>query len=429
METDSSMGDGTQMSLRILTAPCTVQKQVSVLILTPQWKFDSYGKINITRSLIQNLRAVDPEGTFVKITCAVLEEEEEVHKEKITEAVDLKVQFKGFIHPMSTRSRGKEKKPNLKWLNEDVVKYYDHVIFEMKYDFIIGHAPYFVDGCLNLRKSCKDRYRGHTPKVILIAHELPLHDREIDKPLLREWLCEADVVYSMEKATGDEIEDQMRDIEERQVPEHRTYIPGYPIELFKIRQETEIMMITPMKKKEMKGFNFSLAVNAVSIACMKSKRTTLTMLIENMSDKEEWEEEYDRVLRVENKRLNFKCEPIGGELESKIKKSDLFLFPLEASSSLFSEEAMSVIASGVPVLVSSNSGVGSFLLGKNKNDSVVQQMDEKLWTDRILEKINDRGTSQGNANDLRENLLLDTTVESYHQDFAQMICGTFSFLN
>ena len=167
----SSMGDGPRVSLQIPNAPCTPQKQVSVLIITPQWKcFDLYGKSNITRSLIQFLRTIDPEGIFVKITCTVLEEEG--HVERIEEVEDLKVQLKGYIRPRFTRSRGTKEKADLQWLNENVAKYYNHVVLETKYDFIIGHAPYFVDGCFNLRSSC----RGHTPKVILFVHELPQHE-------------------------------------------------------------------------------------------------------------------------------------------------------------------------------------------------------------------------------------------------------------
>ena len=234
----------------------------------------------------------------------------------------------------------------------------------------------------------------------------------------------------MENSTRDEIERQIKEIEEGQVPQHKSFMPRYPIELFKIkRRETEIMMITPMKKDEMKGFDFILAVNAVSGACAGCMPITLTMLTANMSDKEEWEKEYRNVLKVENEHLTFKCKPIEDEdkLKRQLKKSDLFLFPLQESSSLFGEEALSAIASGVPVLVSSHSGVGSYLLEMDEKDSVVQQMDEKLWTKRILQKINDRGTSQGKVKDLRERLLLDTTMASIHQNFVKMICGMFLF--
>ena len=76
MDTDSSLELGSsRISFRIRVTPDPSKKQVSVLILTPQWRFDDYGMATITRSLVQNLRMIDPEGTFIKITCAVLEED------------------------------------------------------------------------------------------------------------------------------------------------------------------------------------------------------------------------------------------------------------------------------------------------------------------------------------------------------------------
>ena len=295
------------VSFRIIVAPSTTQRQVSVLILIRRWRFDRYGKSNITRSLIKNLQSVDPEGKFIKITCTVLEEEGKI--ERIKEVEDLKVQLKGYI-----RGWGRRKEVDLQWLNEDVVKYYNHVVCKTNYDFIIGHVPHFIDGCLNLRDSSKER--GHTPKLILFVHELPqLENGETDEALLGKWLGEACVVFSMEKSTRDEITGQISNAQTGNVPLHKSYIPVCPIEFFEIqreeriesesKKETKIMTITPMEKDEMKGFDFTLAVNAVNSACTESSETTLTMLTANKSDKEEWENEYENVCRVKNSSLNF----------------------------------------------------------------------------------------------------------------------------
>ena len=225
----SSLGSGTQVSLQIVVAPSKVEKQVSVLILIPRWKFDRYGTSSITRSLIKQLRTVDPEGKVIKITVAMLQEEG--HVERIKEAEELKVRLKGYIHPSGTK-----KEVDLQWLNEDVMKYYHHVVSEVKYDFIIGHAPYFSDGCINLRDGCREN--GRTPKVILFAHELPRNVKvEIEEVLLRYWLSKTDVVVSLATATGKEIERQMKEIKKEDVPLHKNYIPGYPVELFNLDGE------------------------------------------------------------------------------------------------------------------------------------------------------------------------------------------------
>ena len=160
----SSLDSGTRLSLKMVVAPNMAETPVSVLILMPQWKFDRHGTSGITRSLIKNLRSVDREGKVIQITVAVLEEEGYI--DGIEEAKDLKVHLKGYIHP-----KGRRKKADEEWLNEDVMKYYLHVVSDVKYDFIIGLAPYFSNGCLNLKNSC--RGNRNIPKVILFAHALP----------------------------------------------------------------------------------------------------------------------------------------------------------------------------------------------------------------------------------------------------------------
>ena len=60
-------------------------------------------------------------------------------------------------------------------------------------------------------------------------------------------------------------------LEVEQVPQHKTYLPGYPPELFKIdrqkgktdqQKETEILILTPMEKVDV-----SLALNSAASAC------------------------------------------------------------------------------------------------------------------------------------------------------------------
>ena len=109
--------------------------------------------------------------------------------------------------------------------------YYQHVLADIKYDFIIGHIPYITNGCLNLRDACVER--GHCPKIIFIAHDIPRHENgETNDEQLREWLREADVVFSMTK----QLVQKMKQIGESNL---KVYIPTPPAEFFKIvRDET-----------------------------------------------------------------------------------------------------------------------------------------------------------------------------------------------
>ena len=82
--------------------------------------------------------------------------------------------LKGALQP-----RGKSRKPKLKWLDEDVVKYYHHVLKKHSFDYIIGHVPYLANGCFN----------RSDPKIILMMRDLPKTTHEDrDDDVLNTWL-------------------------------------------------------------------------------------------------------------------------------------------------------------------------------------------------------------------------------------------------
>ena len=51
------------------------QNDIEILLLATKWQFDTYGLSTVNKSLVNNLRVVDPAGENIKITCAVVEEE------------------------------------------------------------------------------------------------------------------------------------------------------------------------------------------------------------------------------------------------------------------------------------------------------------------------------------------------------------------
>ena len=61
-------------------------KSISVLLLATRWTFDTFGLSTVNKSLVNNLREVDPDGQTIKITCAVLEENDKINKEEIEDA-------------------------------------------------------------------------------------------------------------------------------------------------------------------------------------------------------------------------------------------------------------------------------------------------------------------------------------------------------
>ena len=95
------------------------ENPISVLLLAERWQFDTYGLSTVNKSLVNNLRVVDPEGTKIKITCAVVEEEGKIERIQKEDAEKYQVQLRGSKQP-----RGPKKKPNIEWLDNSIAAYY-----------------------------------------------------------------------------------------------------------------------------------------------------------------------------------------------------------------------------------------------------------------------------------------------------------------
>ena len=175
------------------------RKLISVLLLATKWQFDTYGLSTVNKSLVNNLRVVDPEAKYVKITCAVVEEDRNIKDDQKEDAAKYGVELRGGKQP-----RGPRKKPNIEWLDQNIATYYPDLLRKHSYDFIIGHVPHLANGPLNLR----DRYpeEKDKPIVILMIHDLPrTTNGDVDDRSLHEWLSEADVVFSVGKKVEAEI--------------------------------------------------------------------------------------------------------------------------------------------------------------------------------------------------------------------------------
>ena len=416
MDTDSSLESGTsRISFRIRVTPDPSKKQVSVLMLTPQWQFDDYGMATITRSLVQNLHQ---DGTFIKVTCVVLEEDGKINRDQKEDASKMKVQLVGYSRP-----RGDRGEPELHWLDKSIATYYSDVAYSrnVNYDFIIGHVPYLTNGCLNL----KDIFvkRGVNCTVILVVHELPRdEDGAIDEDQLRE-LSDADVLLFMKKSIHEEL--LRRDLfQEQESPlDCKMYFPVFPVELFRV-QRTEsggsqkILMMTQEKKKlNVEGIDLTLTVKSITETNRKNDAgVTVILFTEETNESAEWADEL---------KGNISCEVIPDveDLKHQMRYCKLFLYPQKASSPLFGSEALSAIAAGVPVLVPGDSSVGSLLLEMNANSSVVSEADANSWAQRITQIIGNPGAAQDEANNLKYRLLLDTMIPSTHLDFINTITG------
>ena len=415
---------------------------ISVLLLGTKWQFDTYGLSTINKSLINNLRAVDSEGKVIRITCALLEEEEKIKENDLGDARTHAVELKGAKRPRGSK-RGE--KPKLQWLDEDAVKYYRH-LQDDSYDFIIGHAPYMANGCLNLNEPHK--IKNESPKIILMFHGLPKDENgDVDDDVLLDWLSEADIIFSIGKIV-DELLTYIAALDTENRPIHKMYLPIYPLDLFALKTEyvqgkvrgtqNVSMMSGEMKMLDFNGFDFPLAVTAAAgasdyIRFNDGVKIKLSLLMANEDDRDKWKKSFEDILQKRNMNgtgLSFQTEAPSTLDKMKIlmRKSHLFLLPLKPDSPLFGIEALAAIAAGVPVLISRDSGLASLLdtiiedepiVGKNKLKANAQS-----WKESIIQKLVKPEESQQTAKRLRDKLLLDTSIAETHLDFINTITGS-----
>ena len=415
---------------------------ISILLLGTKWQFDTYGLSTINKSLINNLRAVDPEGKAIRITCALLEEEEKIKEKDLGDATVNAVKLKGAKRPRGSK---KGEKPKLQWLDEDAVKYYRH-LQDDSFDFIIGHAPYMANGCLNLKEIYK--VKNESPKVVLMFHGLPKDEnRDIDDDVLLDWLHETDIVFSLGKTIEDELLSYIEALEPTKRPIHKMYIPLYPLELFALKTENVqgkvrgtqniCMMSGEIKDLDISGLDFPLAVTAAAgasdyIQLTDGVKIKLSLLAANEDDKGEWKNSFENTLQKRNlddTSLSFQTEaPLAlDRMKIHMRKSHLFLLPLRQDSPLFGTEALAALAAGVPILISGDSGLASLLDNMTEDEPIVSKTKLKAnastWKERIIQKLVNPEESQETAKRLREQLLLDTSIAHTHLDFINAITG------
>ena len=435
-----AFGEGADLS----QPPDDSPRVVSILLLGTRWQFDTYGLSTINKSLINNLRAVDPEGKVIRITCALLEEDEKIKEKDLRDATTHAVELKGAKRPRGSK---KGRRPKLEWLDEDAVKYYRHLL-DNSYDFIIGHAPYMANGCLDLKELYQ--VKNESPKVILMFHGLPKDENgDVDDDVLLDWLSEADIVFSIGKTVEDELLTYITALDPENRPIQKMYLPIYPLDLFALKTEyvqgkvrgtqNVSMMSGEMKMLDVNGFDFPLAVTAAAgasdyIRFNDGVKIKLSLLMANEDDKDKWKNSFEDILQKRNMNdtgLSFQAEVPStlDKMKIHMRKSNLFLLPLKQDSPLFGTEALAAIAAGVPILVSRDSGLASLLDTMMEDETIVgknkPKANAKSWKERIIQKLVKPEESQQTARRLREQFLLDTSIARTHLDFINTIAGRY----
>ena len=438
------------------SAPEGARKPVSILMLATRWQFDTYGLSTVNKSLVNNLRLVDPDSQTLKITCAVLDEEGKIAEGHQRDAEKHGVTLKGAKQP-----RGKKRKCQMSWLNEQSVLYYSHLVFKTKFDFIVGHIPYLADGSFNLRDLSRELHQGHSPKVILVAYALPLtSEGDVDEETLTDWLVESDMILSVGYNIQMKMDAYIDTMDHPDKIAHHLYLPGFPVEFFTVerRQDVDelkgeqsiVVMTTERECLSLSGLDLELAVKTSALASQyimfhegsnlsKQISFNFKLIADKEDDKISWEENLKGIKekaqldgRVPTLRVQVPTD--NSKLIPHLKRATVLILPLKSESSLFGTEALVAMAAGVPVLVSRNSGIASYLHSKSLSEPIVWDhegtaKDVETWKERLIQKIVNPHEALGATKELRKMLLLDTNIASTHLDFIQTVTGMCSVLH
>ena len=420
---------------------------ISLLFLSPKWQYDTYGVASVVRSLVNDLWLTDPDGQKIQMTCAVLQEDGNINEADVADAAKHNVKLRGVKLP-----RGVKKVPTTEEINSTISTYYKHLVVAQNFDFIIGHIPYLAYGALNLQDLCRDI--GKPSNVVLVAHALPrTKDNDIDENSLVEWLVEAKVVLSLGDAVKLEIDMYIEGLKENERPVHNAYIPGCPGELLTVLQDKRtspvkgpqnITVITTERKDlNVSGLNYQLAVASSTLAsenvhrfCGIQAKIQFLVLATNPEERNIWEESFKEIREkqpTEDQRMTFQFHTIGdiNKLKSLMKRTTVMLLPLKVESYLFGVEALMAAYSGVPILVSSNSGLAFLMESLEEREAIVYRTtgslrkDAATWSERIIQKIRDPEQAQIFAESLRGTFLLDTSIAASRIEFIKIVTGTF----
>ena len=227
--------------------------------------FDFSNITSVTRSLVNTLRCQDPDGAKINITCAVLDLDGKVYQTEDAEAEH--VDLKGATLPQGDEMIT----PEIRWINQLSSSYYERLLNENSFNFIIGHAPLLAHGAANLKANCKGE---NPPKVVLMIHTLPKTEKGlINKNLLCTWMEGTDIVFSI----GETDSNILKRFIYGKI--HEIYIPICPLKHSRKLSESESTMsvksgdttpkITVMVGRKESGYNgidIKLVVAAVGQA-------------------------------------------------------------------------------------------------------------------------------------------------------------------
>ena len=404
--------------------------QISALLLTTRWLFDFTNITSVTRSIVNTLRFYNPSDLKINITCAVLALDGNIEQIQLDDADKENVRLRGAIPP-----QGEDKTtPEIRWINQLSSSYYQSLLNDNSYNYIIGHAPLLAFGAANLRGTWKG---PNSPKVVLMVHALPKTENgNIDKQLLCNWMKGTDVVFSI----GETESKKLKRFVYGKL--HHVYIPLYPLKSIATSGTPVFQKVTLIVGKKETGYNgihVKLAIAATARAVEQISGTLKTQIV-FVGDEPAVESDLKVIFDSTFKQLGMRKDllefcflPSEWKTESRmtlkkcITESTLFLLPLKKNYSVFGLETLTAALAGIPILVSENCGVAALLrdAGEDAHSVVNQRKDfdsnVRGWAEQISEKISKRSEARDEATKLRESLLKSTHIGTTHLKFISTI--------
>ncbi|XP_078664107.1 uncharacterized protein LOC144907176 [Branchiostoma floridae x Branchiostoma belcheri] len=322
--------------------------------------------------------------------------------------------------------------PTLDWLTFDHSVKFPHLPQNIR--SIVGHADVTSRATVRIKK---ERYPD--TRVILFTSDIP-EDTEYYKgdekamgigkkeDSILEDAQEADVVFSLGNKVFDHFENQFRAIPASKRPQHVKFVPR-PSKIFEDAEaeykDTETMVVLSIGRvkgvEKLKGYD--LAVESLSLVADKVKVKWRAMGV----DKDDTET--CKAIRTHCKSANLQITflPYGTQKDicKEMMQAHLVLMPSRAEP--FGLVGLEAIAAGVPVLVSSNSGLADFIhehvdelhhsvvdMNENEEGATV-----KRWAESIERVLKHNKTEFETAARCKRKLLSTKYWSESHQQFIK----------
>ncbi|XP_019640557.1 PREDICTED: uncharacterized protein LOC109482314 [Branchiostoma belcheri] len=261
--------------------------------------------------------------------------------------------------------------PSPNWLTFDHLSKYQNL--PPKVRSIIGHSDVTSRAAVRIKQ---ERYSKSDATVILFTTDIP-EDTEYYKgdekaigigkkeDSILEDAQEADVVFSLGNKIFDHFENQFRAIPASKRPQHVKFVPR-PSKIFEDAEaeykDTETMVVLSIGRVKgveiLKGYD--LAVESLSLVAEKMKVKFRVMGSPGV-DKDDIETRKAILKHRKSANLQITLLPYGSQKDmcKEMMQAHLVLMPSRAEP--FGLVGLEAIAAGVPVLVSSKSGLADFI--------------------------------------------------------------------